>query len=413
MASEQKAKRKKNNSLLNLFVAKGSVDIPFFLLLMTIVTVGLVMVFSASYTYSYYHRGGSTVIFTKQLIFVAIGLVLMWIVSRIRYEYFRYFAIFIAGVSLALLVLVLFLPEYRPGFKRWINLGFTTFQPSEIAKLGLIVLLAFLLEKDSKIITSKIPSDLKLCRRISGITNGKLVIYKSFTTVIFYGIIIMLFAGLVYLEHHVSGTILILGLGVIMLFLGEVKNKWFYIIAALALVLIAILIINPEILAKYAGERIVAWLDKDYKPTGVGGRWQINNSLYAIGSGGLTGTGLGQSKQKHLYVAEPQNDFIFSIVCEELGFIGAAAIIILFALFIYRGIKIGLRAKDKFSSLLVTGISFQIGIQVALNIAVVSDFMPNTGISLPFFSAGGTSVVILLMEMGMILSVSRSITKKE
>lgn len=411
MASEQKTKAKKNNSLLNLFVAKGSVDIPFFLLLMTIVTAGLVMVFSASYTYSYYHRGGSTVIFTKQLIFVAIGLVLMWIVSRIRYEYFRYFAIFIAGVSVALLVLVLFLPEYRAGFKRWINLGFTTFQPSEIAKLGLIILLAFLLEKDSKIITGKIPSDLKLCKHISGITNGKLVIYKSFTTVIFYGIIIMLFAGLVYLENHVSGTILILGLGVIMLFMGEVKNKWFYIIGALALVLIAILIIKPEILAKYAGERIVAWLDKDYSP--MGARWQTNNSLYAIGSGGLTGTGLGQSKQKHLYVAEPQNDFIFSIVCEELGFIGAAAIIILFALFIYRGIKIGLRAKDKFSSLLVTGISFQIGIQVALNIAVVSDFMPNTGISLPFFSAGGTSVVILLMEMGMILSVSRSITKKE
>ncbi|MCH5170059.1 MAG: FtsW/RodA/SpoVE family cell cycle protein [Oscillospiraceae bacterium] len=411
MASGQKAKTKKNNSLLNLFVAKGSVDIPFFLLLMTIVTAGLVMVFSASYTYSYYHRGGSTVIFTKQLIFVAIGLVLMWIVSRVRYEYFRYFAILIAGVSVALLVLVLFLPEYRPGFKRWINLGFTTFQPSEIAKLGLIILLAFLLEKDSKIITGKIPSDLKLCRRISGITNGKLVIYKSFTTVIFYGIIIMLFAGLVYLENHVSGTILILGLGVIMLFMGEVKNKWFYIIGAIALLLIAVLIINPQILAKYAGERIVAWLDKDYSP--MGARWQTNNSLYAIGSGGLTGTGLGQSKQKHLYVAEPQNDFIFAIVCEELGFIGAAAIIILFALFIYRGIKIGLRAKDKFSSLLVMGIAFQIGIQVALNIAVVSDFMPNTGISLPFFSAGGTSVVILLMEMGMILSVSRSITKKE
>lgn len=413
MASGQKTKAKKNNSLLNLFVAKGSVDIPFFLLLMTVVTVGLVMVFSASYTYSYYWRGGSTVIFTKQLIFVAIGLVLMWIVSRVRYEYFRYFAIFIAGISVALLVLVLFLPEYKPGFKRWINLGFTTFQPSEIAKLGLIVLFAYLLEKDSKIITSKIPSDLKVCRRISGITNGKLVIYKSFTTVVFYGIIIMLFAGLVYLEHHVSGTILILGLGVIMLFLGEVKNKWFYIIAALVVALIAILIINPQVLAKYAGERIVAWLDKDYEPTGIGGRWQINNSLYAIGSGGLTGTGLGQSKQKHLYVSEPQNDFIFSIVCEELGFIGATAIIILFALFIYRGIKIGLRAKDKFSSLLVTGISFQIGIQVALNIAVVSDFMPNTGISLPFFSAGGTSVIILLMEMGMILSVSRSITKKE
>lgn len=409
MASRQKTKKK--NSMLNLFVAKGSVDIPFFLMLMTIVTIGLVMVFSASYTYSYYFRGGSTVIFGKQVFFTAVGFILMIIVSRVRYEYFRYFARLAAVISLGLLVLVLFLPEYKSGFKRWIDLGFTTFQPSEIGKIGLIMLLAYLLEKDSKVITGKIPSDLKALRRISEITNGKIVIYKSFTTVIFYGIIIILFAGLVYLENHVSGTVLMLGIGVMMLFLGEVKNKWFYIIGAVALLLIAVLIINPQILAKYAGERITAWLDKDYSP--MKGRWQTNNSLFAIGSGGLTGTGLGQSKQKHLYVSEPQNDFIFAIVCEELGFIGASAIIILFACFIYRGIKIGLRAKDKFSSLLVIGICFQIGIQVALNIAVVSDFMPNTGISLPFFSAGGTSAIILLAEMGMVLSVSRSITKKE
>lgn len=409
MASEQKVKKK--NSALNLFVAKGSVDIPFFLMLVTIVTTGLVMVFSASYTYSYYFRGGSLTIFGKQLIFTAIGIVFMLIISRVRYEYFRYFARIAAVISIGLLVLVLFLPEVKPGFKRWINLGFTTFQPSEIAKIGLIMLLAYFLEKDSKVITGKIPSDIKVLRRISEITNGKIVIYKSFTTVILYGIIILLFAGLVYKENHVSGAVLILGIGVMMLFLGEVKNKWFYIIGAAAILLIALLIINPQILAKYAGERITAWLDKDYSPMDV--RWQTNNSLYAIGSGGLTGTGLGQSKQKHLFVSEPQNDFIFAIVCEELGFIGAVAIIILFACFIYRGIKIGLRANDKFSSLLVMGICFQIGIQVALNIAVVTDFMPNTGISLPFFSAGGTSAIILLAEMGMVLSVSRSITKKE
>lgn len=412
MASGQKSK-KKNNSIINLFMAKGSIDIPFFLLLMTVVTVGLVMLFSASYTYSYYFRGGSTVIFRKQLIFVALGLILMWIISRIRYEYFRYFTPLVAGISVLLLVVVLLLPEYKPGFKRWIDLGFTTFQPSEVAKIGLIMLFAYLLEKDSKIITGKIPSDMKALRRISEISNGKIVIYKSFTTVIFYGIILILFAGLVYLENHVSGTILILGIGVIMLFLGDVKYKWFLLIGIAAVLLVALLIFNPELLAKYAGERITAWLDKSYKPTGTGGRWQINNSLYAIGSGGLLGTGLGQSKQKHLYVSEPQNDFIFAIICEELGFIGAAAIIILFAFFIYRAIKIGLRARDKYSSLLVMGIAFQVGIQVALNIAVVSDFIPNTGISLPFFSAGGTSAIILLMEMGMILSVSRSIDKKE
>ena len=158
------------------------------------------------------------------------------------------------------------------------------------------------------------------------------------------------------------------------------------------------------------GERITAWLDKDYDPTGA--RWQTNNSLYAIGSGGFLGTGLGQSKQKHLYVSEPQNDFIFSIVCEELGFVGASIIIVIFALLVYRGIYVGLRAKDRFGALLSMGIAFQIGIQVALNIAVVSDLIPNTGISLPFFSAGGTSIFILLCEMGMLLSVSRSMRKK-
>lgn len=403
------AKKKKSNT--SVFFAKGGFDIPFFCLLITIVTVGLIMLFSASYTYSYYYRESSTTIFTKQVIFTVLGLIAMYVISRIRYEYFRIVAIAGVGVSLFLLVLVLFLPEVVSGFKRWINLGFTTFQPSEIAKIELILILSYLLEKDQKLVTGKIPSDSVMLKRVKELSGGRIVVYKSFTTVVAYFVLILVFAGLVYLEHHLSGTIIMLAIGVVMLFLGEVKNKWFIVgafgVAAVALVLI----MNPQLLEKYAGERITAWLDKDYKP--LGARWQTNNSLYAIGSGGLLGTGLGQSKQKHLYVSEPQNDFIFSIVCEELGFIGAVAIIILFALFVYRGIVIGMRAKDRFSSLLVMGIVFQIGIQVAFNIAVVSDFFPNTGISLPFFSAGGTSVFILLCEMGMVLSVSRSIRKKE
>lgn len=408
------ATAKKKKGLGSMLLARGSIDIPFFLLLITIVTIGLIMLFSASYTYSYYHRDGdSTNIFRKQLMFVLLGLVGMYVISRIRYEYFRLFAIVGVVVSIGLLGLVLVLPEYKRGFHRWIDLGFTTFQPSEIAKIGLILILAYLLEKNYKTVTGKILSDMFLFKRIREISNGRIVIYKSFTTVIAYGILILIFSGLVYLENHVSGTILMLGLGIMMLFLGEVKNKWF-ILAGGAIAIVALLLItNPSILEKYAGERIVAWLDKDYKPTEAGGRWQINNSLYAIGSGGLLGTGLGQSKQKHLYVSEPQNDFIFSIVCEELGFVGAAVIIIIFALLVYRGINIGMRAKDRFGALLAMGISFQVGIQVALNIAVVSDFIPNTGISLPFFSAGGTSVFILLCEMGMLLSVSRSVCKKE
>ena len=406
-----KAKKTKKNSIINTFLANGSMDIPFLAILMTIVTIGLVMLFSASYTYSYYNRGDSTQIFVRQLIFAVIGIVLMFVISRIRYEYFKLVALVGVVVSIALLLLVLVLPEYKPGFKRWINLGFTTFQPSEIAKIGLIMILSYLLDKNYKGVTGKVPSEMPGIRNIPELTNGKYVIYKSFTSVICYGLIILVFAGLVYLEHHVSGTILMLLIGVVMLWLGEVRGRWFTVGVIIGVIAVVLLIANPDILAKYAGERITAWLDKDFDP--LGARWQTNNSLYAIGSGGLLGTGLGQSKQKHLYVSEPQNDFIFSIVCEELGFVGAVAIIVLFALLIYRGIKIGMNAKDRFGALLAMGIVFQIGLQVALNIGVVSDFLPNTGISLPFFSAGGTSLVILLAEMGMVLSISRSARKKE
>lgn len=398
---------KKKKSPLSWFFASGSMDIPFFLLLITIVTIGLIMLFSASYTYSYYFRNGSTEIFTNQLIFALIGLVLMYIISRIRYEYFRLVAVIGVFVSIALLIIVRLLPDsVQPGFYRWIDLGFITFQPSEIAKIGLILILAFLLERNYKGVTGKVPNEM-----ILRMSNGKITVYKSFTSLIFYGCIIILFAVLVLIENHVSGCILMLGIGVVMLFLGEVKGKWFVAAGIVIVIGAVVLIANPDILKEYAGERIVAWLDKDYEP--MDARWQTNNSLYAIGSGGFLGTGLGQSKQKHLYVSEPQNDFIFAIVCEELGFVGATAIIILFALLIYRGIKIGLLAKDRFSALVCMGIVFQIGIQVALNIGVVSDFLPNTGISLPFFSAGGTSLIILLCEMGMVLSISRSARKKE
>ena len=403
-------KPKKKNSIFNSFFAQGSMDIPFLIILMTIVTVGLIMLFSASYTYSYYNRGSSTQIFSRQLMFAVIGIVLMFAISKIRYEYLRLVAIIAFGASLLLLVIVLFLPEYKPGFKRWINLGFTTFQPSEIAKIGLIMILALLLERNYKGVTGKVPSEMTLCRMLNKWTNGKVMIYKSFTSVICYGMIILIFAVLVYLENHVSGTILMLALGVTVLWLGEVRGRWFAIGSVVVIIAVIVLIANPQILEEYAGERITAWLDKDYSP--MLHRWQTNNSLYAIGSGGFLGTGLGQSKQKHLYVSEPQNDFIFSIVCEELGFVGATAIILLFALLVYRGIKIGMNAKDRFGALLCMGIVFQIGIQVALNIGVVSDLLPNTGISLPFFSAGGTSLIILLCEMGMVLSVSRSARKK-
>ena len=208
-----------------------------------------------------------------------------------------------------------------------------------------------------------------------------------------------------FLENHLSGTILMFSIGVAMMFFGEVKMRWFVIGAVAVIAVVVFFVIFPDKLPSYAAKRITAWLDKDFDPFGA--RWQTNQSLYAIGSGGFLGAGLGNSKQKHLYVSEPQNDFIFSIVCEELGFIGATAIIILFGLLVWRGFVIAMKARDRFGALLAMGLVFQVGLQVALNIAVVTDTVPNTGISLPFFSYGGTSLMILLMEMGIVLSVSR------
>ena len=388
------------------FWAVGKLDVPFLLLVITILTIGLVMLFSASYTYAYYNEGGdSAYFFKRQLVFAVAGVVAMFFVSKVRYDYFKLFAIPAILFSWFLLVIVLFLPPVKDGFHRWINLGLFTFQPSEIAKLAIILFCAWHMDKNHKRIIGKRENPSKFSKTVKELSNGKIVVYDSFVMLCLYGMVIVLTAGLVYLENHLSGTILILAIGVVMLFLGEVKQHWFILIGILAVVAVVFFIFNPEILEKYAGERITAWLDKTYEPRGA--RWQTNNSLYAIGSGGLFGTGLGNSKQKHLYVSEPQNDFIFAIVCEELGFLRAVGIILLYVLLVARGVKIGLRAKDRFGALLAMGIVFQVGLQTALNIAVVTDALPNTGISLPFFSYGGTSLMMLLFEMGVVLSVSR------
>lgn len=388
------------------FWAVGKLDVPFLLLVMTILTIGLVMLFSASYTYAYYNEhGDSAYFFKRQFVFAVVGVIAMFLVSKVRYDYFKLFAIPAVLLSWFLLVIVLFLPPVKPGFHRWINLGLFTFQPSEIAKLAIILFCAWHMDKNHKRIIGKRENPSKFSKTVKELSNGKIVVYDSFVMLCLYGVIIAVTAGLVYLENHLSGTILIFAIGVVMMFLGEVKQHWFILIGALAVVAVVFFIFNPEILEKYAGERITAWLDKSYEPRGA--RWQTNNSLYAIGSGGLFGTGLGNSKQKHLYVSEPQNDFIFAIVCEELGFLRAAGIILLYVLLVARGVKIGLRAKDRFGALLAMGIVFQVGLQTALNIAVVTDALPNTGISLPFFSYGGTSLMMLLFEMGVVLSVSR------
>ena len=227
---------------------------------------------------------------------------------------------------------------------------------------------------------------------------------------LFFLAVIAVVCGLVAAENHLSGTILLGGIGIAMTFLGGVNKKWYIFFIGAGILVATLLIANMEVLPGYIQERLKSWLDEDYNPTGS--RWQTNQSLYAIGSGGLFGTGLGGSKQKHLYLPEPHNDFIFAIVCEELGYIRTLGIILLFALFVFRGFYIGLRSKDRFTSLVVMGITFQVGLQTVLNIGVVTGMLPNTGISLPFFSYGGTALITLMVEMGIILSASRGIKKE-
>ena len=286
----------------------------------------------------------------------------------------------------------------------------STIWPSEVAKFAIILYFAYHMDRHFKEINSNALSDASWAQ---GFNQGRGLIKIKAKTVhmMWYLLILAVTCALVYKENHVSGTLLIFALGVMMMFLAGFNYRWFVIGAVAAVVLVIVVINNPSILPEHAQPRILSWVDKSYDPLGV--RWQTNQAIYAIGSGGFFGVGLGNSKMKQLYVSEPQNDFIFSIICEELGFVGALFIVILFALLVWRGFLIGIKAKDKFGALLAMGIVFQVGLQAALNIGVVTDVLPNTGISLPFFSYGGTSLLMLIFEMGVVLSVSRTAKLKK
>lgn len=380
-------KPSKWKSFKDTYFLTGSIDIPFLGLTIALLTIGLIMLFSASYPYAYYYKDSSYYYFIRQILFAVAGLVAMLLMSKINYKILKaiYKPVFV--VTIALLVIVLFYHTNFKNFKRWIPLGPVTIQPSDLAKFTIILTLAVYISK----------------------------YYKKMKTMK-YGIlipvgIIAVFCGLIYLEHHLSCTILMFFIGACLMFAGGSDWKLFAFGLAVIALLGFLVVSFPTLIENYAGERIVAWLDKDYDP--MGSRWQTNNSLYAIGSGGFFGAGLGNSKQKYLYVSEPQNDFIFSIVCEELGFFGAAIIIALFAALVIRGLIISSRCKDKFGSLLVIGVVAQIGLQVVLNILVVTDTLPNTGFALPFFSYGGTAIFMLLFEIGVVLSVSRKTNQQK
>ncbi len=366
----------------------GGIDIPFLGLTIALLTIGLIMLFSASYPYAYYNKdGNSYYYFIRQFVFAVAGLVAMFVLSKINYKLLKAIYKLLFVITIGLLVIVLFYHTNVGDFKRWIPIGPVTFQPSDLAKFTIILTMSVYINK-----------------------------YYKYMKTVKYGMLIPIaimavFCGLIYLEHHLSCTILVFLIGATLMFAGGTDWKLFaFGIGAVALV--AFIVVSfPGLVENYAGERIEAWLDKSYDPSGA--RWQTNNSLYAIGSGGFFGVGLGNSKQKYLYVSEPQNDFIFSIVCEELGFFGVTIIIILFAALVIRGLYIATRCKDKFGSLLVIGVVAQIGLQVIFNILVVTDTLPNTGIALPFFSYGGTAIFMLLAEIGVVLSVSRKTNQQK
>lgn len=366
--------------------ASSPADIPFAVIVLVLVAFGLVMLFSASYAVAFYRFNDSFHFIRSQAMFAVLGLAAMYVASRVDYHLLRPFAWPLMFVTWVLLVIVLFM-EPLNGARRWINFGFGTFQPSEIAKFAVILLFSFIISNNHEKMRSK---DL-----LTSFNYGVLP----------FAVILLILAALMLLEPHLSGTLLIFGIGAIMMFIGGTSLRWFGIGLAVGGGGIAAAVLFIKDLVPYAMTRIHTWLDPFSDASGAG--HQVIQSLLAIGSGGAMGLGLGNSRQKHLYVPEPQNDFIFSIICEELGFVGATLVILLFVVLLLRGITIAVHARDKFGAMLVVGIMAQVILQAVLNIAVVTGTIPNTGISLPFFSYGGTSLMMLLGEMGIVLSVSR------
>lgn len=392
MTREERALRKEQRERARAIEAaareagKGPVDVPFLLLVLLLTGIGLIMMFSASFPSAYYQTGNPAYYLIRQAIFAALGVAAMFIVGRINYERLRGVSRLALFLSIGLLILVL-IPGVgitRNHATRWLGIPGTTmqFQPSELVKLGVILYFA-----DS---ISKKKGKMRTIR------------YGIMPYLAILGIIALLMMR----EPHLSGTMLILGIGACMMFVGGIRAYWvglgFAGVGAVAYAYISGLI-------SYNSSRITVWLDplssSELNMTGAG--YQTRQSLLAIGPGGLLGVGLGKSRQKFMFLPEEHNDFIFSIVCEELGLIGATLIMALFAMLIIRGYWIALHARDRFGSLLAVGVTTQIALQVFLNIAVVSNLIPNTGISLPFFSYGGTALAVQLAEMGIVLSVSR------
>ena len=372
-------------------LSKGGVDMWFLLWSMILVCLGAVMSYSASAVYAQREYGNSAHFLYRYILFALIASVVTALfVIFARPWHWRIMGAGIYCVAILLLMLVLILGVAEGVAQRWLYIGPISIQPSEIAKMGVVMMLALYMSKYEDKIT-----------RVGKFTG-------SFKHGFFMPMVIIgLVCGLVALERHISGLMIIGIIGLSVMFLGGTRIKYLAafvgLIAFAGVALIAV--------SGYAQERVMSWINLESDPLGDG--WQTLQGMYAIGSGGFFGLGLGLSRQKFGYVSQPQNDFIFTIICEELGFVGAFLVVLLFVMLIWRGIKIGQHAPDKFSALVVWGLTFKIALQVLMNIAVVTNMMPNTGISLPFFSTGGSSLMIQIFEIGIILSISRFSTQKK
>ena len=376
------AKKKKEKSFSSFL--NNPIDFTLIITILLLLSIGLIMLLSASSPSALSESGNSYSYFSKQLIFAILGIIAMMIISKIDYRFYQKFYKHAWWISLILLALVLIAGRTINGAKRWIYFTETlSIQPSELVKMLMIIFYAGILVKNRD----------ELNKYGKGFIKHILMLAPII--------------GLLLLEPHFSASIVIIGICSIMMIIAGCKF-WHFLATGLAVgvpAIVALVVFSP-----YRLQRVVTFLDPWKDATGDG--WQVIQSLYAIGSGGLFGAGLGESKQKFLYIPEPHNDFIFSILGEELGFIGCAIVLILFAVFIWRGVLIAMKAPDMFGSLLAIGITALVGIQVIINVAVVTSSMPATGMPLPFFSYGGTALFILLCEMGVLLNISRASAKK-
>lgn len=367
-----------------LFKNAPKADIFFTITVITLAIFGTLMVFSAGEAYAYARYGDSAYFIKRQLIWLVIGFGTMYIAAHIKPSFYESVTPIIYASTVLLLLLVLIIGFVGNGAKRWISIGPMTLQPSEIAKIAIILIL-------SKYFSDYEKAALEKNRK------SKILIYGTLIPIV----LILIPIVLVMLQKHLSCIIILGSLGLLMI-VGSGADLRYISVCCLAG---GAGVTSLALFTDYTKERITVWRNPEaYKLTGG---WQTLQGLMAIGSGGLFGVGYGKSVMKHCYVSEPANDMIFAILCEELGFVGAIFAIILFLLLIYRGYVISARATDVFSRLTAFGISTKMAIQVLLNIAVVTNTIPNTGISLPFFSYGGSSLIMIFFEMGILLSISR------